>query len=237
MNKWASIVILTVIVVVIGGAITVFVNPETNFTEFSGGNMLQEIIITNESEYTISPGVLVLHNDAFSMNFLENRAPLEYEPLAEVGDPSGVIALLENSGDVYEVIMVDEISAGGEISAAVSTVENETALVSYMAMIIESNDAVVWLNNIPLYALNTDGGQIGSYWVEILDMGTEQNAPIGSGFAGGQPDQSRGAENSDNGTPTDDVVRHHPDFVNEFVLRFDFLSAPVDNGVIFETAL
>ena len=99
------------------------------------------------------------------------------------------------------------------------------AKISYMAMIVETNDGVVWVNHSPLY---DDAGNksSGSFWAEVVDMGTEENAPVGSGFDGGQPDPSRGEENLENGTPTEGgTAEHHLQFYNdqevsEFLVRY-----------------
>ena len=80
----------------------------------------------------------------------------------------------------------------------------------------------------PLYG---EGGkqQHGGFVAEVLDMGTEQNSPIGSGFDGGQPDHSRGAENIENGVVLRETVRHHPQFyddpaVSSEIVRIDLNS-------------
>jgi len=50
------------------------------------------------------------------------------------------------------------------------------------------------------------------------DAGTEENAALGSGFEGGQPDPSRGEENIENGVPTEEPVSMHPQ-LNETVMQ------------------
>ena len=50
-----------------------------------------------------------------------------------------------------------------------------------------------------------NGGNAADSVTEAMnyDNGSEENEAPGSGFDGGQPDPSRGAENVENGTPTD----------------------------------
>ena len=183
--------------------------------------------LANVSDYTISPGVLVIHNRSFSMNFLGDYIPDEYELLSEVGDPSVVLTSLRDLPGVYDVLEVSLLESGVDQTFNFF-VKNSDALVSYMAMIVQTNDGVVWLNSFPLYDENEEQ-QWGNIFAEVLDMGTEQNSPIGSGFAGGQPDPSRGVKNVDNGVSTTDVVQHHSQFyddpaVSSSVIRVDLNS-------------
>ena len=227
MNKWIIFIII-IGAVSLGGVVLRILLPVLPYNTPSVGSVdvgdaaVQVpdpvIQIANVSEYTIAPGVLVLHTDEFSMNFLNTQAPPVYESLAEVGDPSAVIASLKNNPNVKAVFEVGTVASGKTSGVAISRkfitdLENsigvKNLLLSYMAMIMQTNDGVVWLNSSPYTA---EGVALGSTLAEILDMGTEQNAPIGSGFAGGQPDPSRGAENIGNGTSTNEPVRHHPQF-------------------------
>ena len=163
------------------------------------------IKLKNDSNYTISTGVIVVHNERFSMNYLGRRAPAEYESLAEVGDPSALIARLEVNPNIYHVIKTDVLEPNSERVLTVSEIA-ETDRISYMAMITETNDGVVWGNSFPIDS---------EFWTEIIDMGTEQNSPIGSGFSGGQPDPTQGANNIDNGIATNEPVFHHSQFYDD----------------------
>ena len=227
MNKWIIFIIIVGAIAVVGVLARLVVSPALSRTDIpiNEETVFQEpnptVQFANTSEYTIAPGVLALHNNNFSMNFLDIEAPAEYESLAEIGDPSEVASLLQGNPDVDAVFTVEAIEPGEtqQITIPLSIVDKEeyqdgtnTIVISYMAMIIETNDGVVWLNGYPLYDAETGDLQQGSIITEVIDMGTEKNAPIGSGFASGQLDLMRGAENRDNGTATTEPVRHHPQF-------------------------
>ena len=231
MKKW---VIFIIIVLAVSLAAFIF-----NTVDFSSdiyldlspdGAVVAEdtaLRVTNVSGYSVSPGVLVIHNRDFSMNFLGDYAPAVYESLSEVGDPSVVLASLKDLPGVYDVFEISLLEPQQHEVLNVSARDSD-ALISYMAMIVPTNDGVVWLNSYPLYT--PDGNKhFGAVVTEVLDMGTEQNSPLGSGFQGGQPDLSRGAENIENGVSAVETVRHHPQFyddpaVSTSVVRIDFNS-------------
>ena len=228
MNRWIIFIIIVGIVSVIGVALNFlftpssYEDPATDDKESERHTIPDPAVqFLNTSEYTISPGVLVLHTGDFSMNFLGRQAPSIYESLAEVGDPSTVIAALQDDPNIEAVFEVSAIEPNGEQRVIVPQsffntrdADGSPILASYMAMIVETNDGVVWLNSVPLH---TDTGAIQqeSVITEIVDMGTEKNAPIGSGFAGGQPDLTRDTENINNGTSTNEPVQHHPQFYED----------------------
>ncbi|MDE0243601.1 MAG: spondin domain-containing protein [Candidatus Kaiserbacteria bacterium] len=218
MQKWVLLIILIILAVLL-----------VLYTSTSGAS----VKLKNESEYDISPGLLVLHADSFSMNHIGLVAPPEYESLAEIGDPSALKESIADREDVYRIIDVGHIKPGGEKSVGVGSIDEgmENVRLTYMAMIVQTNDGVVWLNSVPLSDVMYQGSNSGeadsinTYWTEILDIGTELNSPIGSGFPGGQFDPSRGEENVDNGVISGDVVDHHNQFygdptVSAYVLGF-----------------
>ncbi len=209
MQKFSLWIILLIILV--GVIAAMLSNSSGTIVPSFGGGQEVTILFENKSEYDISPGVLVVHKHDNLINYLGQEVPAPYESLAKVGNPEEVINLLRDNTDVYSVYMTHEMSPGGSQTVVVAAEELD-AKMSYMAMIVQTNDGVVFLNHIPLY--RDDGSLIDdvSIWSEILDMGTEENTPIGSGFAGGQPDPSRGAENIANGTATNAEVVHHTQF-------------------------
>lgn len=190
------------------------------------------IKLRNDSAYDISPGLLVVHADIFSLNQIGQIAPPEYEPLAELGAPGALKESLATQDGVYKVIDVGHLKPGSETKVSVGSLGEEMAdaRVSYMAKIVQTNDGVVWLNSMPLSDLiyqgtDTESDGVSTYWAEIIDMGTEENSPIGSGFPGGQPDPSRGEENVDNGVTSGELVDHHNQFygdpnISAYVLGF-----------------
>ena len=175
--------------------------------------------ITNDSEYNLSHGVLLFGYDGVKpFDLVGKTAPMAYETLAEVGDPKSVIEYLSTSEQQLVIlIQTNPIEPGGamEIPMQLEDFSSEEGplSVSFMAMIIESNDAVVAISEVPIY----ENGKFltsRNHTIKILDMGTEENSPPGSGFAGGQPDPVRGEANIDNGTPTDNPVSLHPELAN-----------------------
>ena len=212
MNKWLVLLILIII-----AAVAVFAMK-------SGGPTVK---LSNASEFDVSPGVIVLHDETFSMNHLGLPAPTSYQTLAEIGDPSDIIRELEGTDGVLRVIGTDHIAPGAEESVSLGDVTGEgfpenlsDIRVSYMGMIVQTNDGVVWINSVPLEKIVYKGGaadpdQVHTYWAEIIDMGSEENSPLASGFDGGQPDPTRGEENIDNGTATEETVSHHTQFYDD----------------------
>ena len=231
MNKWIIFIII-IGVAAIAGVLFNIVNNGIYTQKIDitiDDEMMQKepdpvVRFVNTSEYSISRGVVVLHNNTFSMNLLGTQAPKAYESLAEVGDPSAVISLVKNNPGVNAALEIPAIGpkATEDIIIPRSMIDGKGTRVgannigiSYMAMIVETNDGVVWLNDSPFYKTKNSNIQQDSVLTEVLDMGTEKNEPIGSGFAGGQPDPARGAENINNGTPTTEPVRHHPQFYED----------------------
>ena len=90
-------------------------------------------------------------------------------------------------------------------------IENEVYL-STASMLVATNDSFVGLNSVILW--NEDHSPIDSQTFELnaYDAGTEANTELGSGFDGGQPDPSRGAENLDNGEATSEPIARSDQF-------------------------
>ena len=228
MNKW-----LIFIIIVVGVSGASLVSKYVGNSSDSVGVDYSRVRLVNVSEYTVSPGVFVVHDsrvvrdDQFPMNFLGVQAPEAYESLAEVGDPSAVIALLNDMSGVVAVRQVAGLDSGADYIVH-DVPSGDGMLFSYMAMVVETNDGVVWFNRIPVDAMKVaDLAQLrdGNLFAEVLDMGTEENSPIGSGFSGGQFDPLRGSENVENGVSTDAVVRHHPQFYEGSLVSFDIVRA------------
>ena len=234
MRTWFLLIILIILAAVVAFLLKGFL---------PGGNVVK---LRNASDYDISPGVIVLHADSFSMNYLGLTAPAAYQTLAEVGDPSALKELLEGTTGVYRVVDVGHLKPRSEEKIMLRSLSDESfpedladIRMSYMGMIVQTNDGVAWINSIPLEKVfyqqdgDVDPNEARTYWTEILDMGSEENSPIGSGFAGGQPDPSRGAENIENGTATEEPVNHHVQFYNDsavstYVLGFIRAEEPAE---------
>ena len=222
-----SKLVLPAIIIVIAAILLVY------FDLLPTGGQSHTVSLSNESqEYVVSPGVLVVHNKNFSTNHLGQAAPAPYESLAEVGNPDALISEFEDDVDVYKVFKTADLAPNSEERITISGIpEGEEVLVSYLAMVVQTNDGVLWVNSASLTDENGPA-EDEEYWAEILDMGTEQNAPIGSGFDGGQFDSSRGVDNLDNGVATREFVQHHTQFYDDpsifpFILLFG-LNTPAE---------
>ncbi len=166
----------------------------------------------------ISPGVLVTHDCEVSLVTTGAPASESLEGLAELGDPDAVKTLLHDSIDsgsanLYSVQETTELAPGESAMYTVTALDSEVELgatcVSYVAMAVGTNDALVQ-SKVVLSMSGTMDGE-----VMVYDAGTEENSDINSGFDGGQPDAAEGPEaNVDNGTATDpwDNIMAHPQF-------------------------
>ena len=215
-QKWITVVILTLIVIGIGfyffGKNTTPHYSENSTTVVPNFHTLT---FTNTSDYLISPGLLVVHRGSNLLNFLAEPASSELERLAEEGDPSELLAQLQREKvkqGIYQLHEVAMIEPGERVSVAI-TEDTLDAKISYMGMIVQTNDGLVWINSVDLFPGGRKATGVASS--ELLDAGTEANAPIGSGFSGGQPDPSRGEANVNNGTSTTESVRHHAQFYDD----------------------
>ena len=240
-TKWWLTVVIIVIVIIV---VSLILDSSTRERYV--------LRLENNSDYAIAPGVFVIHSyPEYTMNFLSTTAPKEYEKLAEVGDPTEVLEKLAQLDGIHAY---GQTSAGPILSGEVVEIpidpklaqENPDARVSFMAMVVQTNDGVVWLNRHNLFSsetteyvdnINEDGLETDTPpkpktfndlyvntdwgWSWVMDLGTEENSPIGSGFEGGQPDSTRGAENLDNGVPTDEVAVVHDQLESEGLLRWE----------------
>ena len=219
-KKWVVLVLIIFVLLVVGGFLSVTDlsfdgDTDSAVYEIESPKELRDVSvrITNTSKYPVASGVVIVHGPDFSLSLLGQTVPAPYESLAEVGDPTAVAGFLQGLPGVYDVFESNFLDSR-ESQRFVVPFFAENALLSYVAMIVPTNDGVVWLNGEPLYGV--DGTpQYGGFVAEVLDMGFEQNSPIGSGFAGGQLDLSRGDENIDNGVSLREPADHHPQFYDD----------------------
>ena len=169
------------------------------------------VFIVNESDYGFAPGVFVVHSPEFSLNFVGQVAPPAFEKLAEIGIPGDAIDYVTGMDGVYDVKVSSEghIDPGEKFEIAIGDYPKD-AVVSVMTMVVETNDAVAFIDSSPLY--DEFGLLTNNEYFSIIDLGTEENTPLRSGFEGGQPEAGYGAANVENGTATEDVVIYHPQF-------------------------
>ncbi len=166
---------------------------------------LFRITITNTTSpaMPISPGIILPHIDEGVLWVSGGSAGPGLELLAEVGNPSALIDALNGQ-------LIGEIPPGG--SASIELVIEHEVYLSTASMLVATNDSFVGLNSVILW--NEDHSPIESQTIELnaYDAGTEANTELGSGFDGGQPDPSRGAENLDNGEATSDSIARSDQF-------------------------
>lgn len=145
--------------------------------------------------FTLSPGLLIVHTDDASVDFEGGMIPAEMEALVEWGDPAELKTLLEGMEGVMAVYQSDAMPAG-EMAEWMIDEMDESYHVSFLSMIVESNDGYVYAT-APLME-----GEMAM--AMAYDGGTEENSDLASGFEGGQPDGTKTAEENMNaGTPTE----------------------------------
>ena len=148
--------------------------------------MTYRVTLTNVSDYTVSPGLLVVHQEGVSANFAtmtvgaEGGAPASLEALAEGGDATALKADLMAMTGVDEVISIEPIPAGESREVMVTMPEREGMVrVSFLGMVVESNDTYTFFES--------DLADMEAAPSMNLDAGTEVNAALASGCEGGQP--------------------------------------------------
>ena len=164
-----------------------------------------ELTISNVSDtQPLSPGVFIVHTKDASLNFEGKLSPKEFEPLAEYGSNEALKTKLASMAGVVKVLPIDAPILPGE-SKTLSFEADSGLFLSGIQMAVGSNDGFALIDSVPL------SGKGVVLDAQNYDNGTEENQPLGGGFAAGQPDPSRGADNIENGTPTNPqaVVSKH----------------------------
>ena len=166
---------------------------------------LFRITITNTTSpaMPISPGIILPHIDEGVLWVSGGSAGPGLELLAGVGDPSALVSAPNGQ-------LIGEIRPGG--SATIELVIEHEGYLSTASMLVATNDSFVGLNSVIRW--NEDHSPIESQTFELnaYDAGTEANTELGSGFDGGQPDPTRGAENLDNGEATSELIARSDQF-------------------------
>ena len=151
--------------------------------------------IQNVSEdQPLSPGLVIVHDAGLDLNPLGAVAPEGLEALAEVGNPDAYADYVRSLDGVEHVEMINNPIAPGD-SLELDVTGREGMAVTVLSMAVASNDGLAYASFQLASGVETSA--------QNYDAGTEENSDLGSGFDGGQPDPSRGAENLDNGTATD----------------------------------
>lgn len=181
------------------------------------------VTINNLSDsQPLSPGVFIVHDKNMTLNFNGKLSPKEFESLSEYGSNTALVTSLTGLPGIARVYAIDAPILPGESTTIEVKIPKEGEfLLSGVQMAVGSNDGFALIG-----AIRLDGKEI-TVVGENFDNGTEENTELGSGFEGGQPDPSKGAENIENGTPTDPQapVSAHPQ-----------LTAPIMEVVIIPSA-
>lgn len=146
----------------------------------------------------LSPLWVALHNGSFDVFSAGSLATPGLEPLAEMGDPSGLAArlALSDPGAVTGLIPVPGMSGlpqiePGEKGSIVLTIDPATdRFFDFAAMVVPSNDAFTSLDHA-LQLFDASGHWLGDKTItltgnDIWDDGTEVNQLFGSAFIAGQ---------------------------------------------------
>ena len=170
------------------------------------------VTITNMTDppTPISPGALVGHCEDGAFWSKGSSASAELELIAEVGNPGAAVAV-EEEETAMGVTFLQERHTIGEVgpgeSTSVDVVFEFGCKLSSAHMLVHSNDTFVGANSVGIWDPDTNL-PLENVSVELTahDAGTEENSEIASGFDGGQPDPSRGAENLENGVATSEPI-------------------------------
>ena len=173
--------------------------PGVTQTAEAAHSVTFRVTITNvtDPEQILSPGAWLVHTEPGALWTRDAEASLAVERIAEIGNPAEAVSAL----------------GAGEIGAApangTTVVFELTAepgdLLSTIQMLVATNDGFVGLQSVELFDGETPLGQT----IELVayEAGTEENTGLFTGFDGGQPDPSRGADNVDNGVATNETIR------------------------------
>ena len=188
MNKWIIFIIIVVGVFAIGAGVNLVTSHTSTYkVDIADSKTVTQqkpdlvVRFANISKYPVSQGVLVVHNQNFSMNFLGEQPPEVYTSLAEDGDPSEVIAALKETPTISEAFEVATIKPGAmqEVAIPLAGIRRQYAdigniRISYMAKIEGVSDGVAWLNGHAPYTT----AQQKSILTEVIDMGITTNGPV-----------------------------------------------------------
>ena len=163
------------------------------------------LTITNHTQpgVPMREGAFLLHHDAHRFWQPGSVANEATERIAEVGTGAFAVILLD-AQELSANTKRAGSTAGWDIRAAPGD------LLSFVQMLAPTNDAFIGVDSLPLFQ---DGRPLAaSFDLIVWDAGREENSPVGSGFAGGQPDRIHLDENLDNGVATFGVIHPHEQF-------------------------
>ena len=169
-----------------------------------------EVAITNLGGAALSAGLALVHHDRDALWAPGLPASAAIELLAETGDPASLSDQTESS------YAIPAIAPGARARFSFNNDAGEGVYLSTINKLMDSNDSFVGVSDVRLF---TDRNEPVLETFDLLawDAGTEENEPLGGGFEAGQPDPERGADNVDNGTPTEGglITENNPQYENQ----------------------
>ncbi len=196
-KKLSTLTSVFAIIALVTTATAPSVQAQQNNAKMNKKQRTYQITISNVSQsQPLAPGIYVVHDDKATLNFTGQLSPAEFEPLAEIGNPMAAAEFVRSlPGTMHIHVQNAPIMPGQTDTFEVMAVKG--SLLSGLQMPAATNDGLALIDSVELSnkALTIDA--------KNYDNGTEENSALNSGFDGGQPDPARGAENIDNGAPTE----------------------------------
>ena len=145
MNKTLSIILAAIFCVIVGAGIYLYTKVSDSF----------EVTISNASQdRSVYGGVLLVHGTDISLNFLGNSFPEDFSDLPLLGNPDNFInavkELKKQNKKLYQVIRLDELSAGENLSVLIDKTP-EDATISIVYKVAKSEDTIAIIKSYPLY--------------------------------------------------------------------------------------
>ncbi len=169
-----------------------------------------EVAIANLGGAVLSGGVALVHHDRDALWGPGLSADASIELLAETGNPGD---LPERAGAAYDI---PTLLPGASARFSFDNDAGDGVYLSTINKLMDSNDSFVGVANVRLLT-DTDEPVLETFDLLAWDAGTEENEPLGGGFEAGQPDIARGADNVDNGAPTEGgvITENNPQYGNQ----------------------
>ena len=158
----------------------------------------------------LSQGVALVHHDRDALWGPGLSADASIELLAETGNPGDPS---ERAGAAYAL---PTLLPGASAHFSFDNDAGDGVYLSTINKLMDSNDSFVGVANVRLLT-DRDEPVLETFDLLAWDAGTEENEPLGGGFEAGQPDVARGADNVDNGTPTEGgvITENNPQYGNQ----------------------
>lgn len=164
-----------------------------------------DVTVTNlTNAQPLSPVAVALHESG-QLWSIGASASTELETLAEGGDNSALLALPDLAATASGAA---PIGPGGSETISISIEDNESALLSVVTMLVNTNDAFSGVNAQSL--ANLEVGQSWSTYTHVYDSGTEANSEA----AGTIPGPADGGAGFDEMRDDADFVAMHPGVVS-----------------------